>query len=348
MHTVLILGANGRLGQAATQAFSAAGWRVLAQLRRAPVAPLPAHVTALQCALADTVRISEQAAGARVVLHAVNPPYSRWEQEALPALQHGMAVAQRLGALFMLPGNVYNFGAHMPALLCPSTRQQPTTRSGRIRAAMEAAMQDRAAQGLRGVVIRAGDFFGCGKGSWLDQSIAKNIGRGRLVYPGPLDTPHAWAYLPDLARTFVAVANQALQTSAPAPTSTSSPASTSMSASAPAPALDVIHFAGHTLTGRQLLAALAQAATDLGLRPKNGFTTSGLPWALIRALGLVRPDLRELARLSYLWRVPHALDGTRLSQRVALPPATPLHLALEHSLLDLGLVQRAAPPLQPV
>lgn len=111
MNTVLILGANGRMGQAATQAFSAAGWRVLAQMRRASTALLPLHASALLCSLADTDNISKAASGASVVLHAVNPPYHRWEREALPALQQGMAAAQRLGALFMLPGNVYNFGA---------------------------------------------------------------------------------------------------------------------------------------------------------------------------------------------------------------------------------------------
>ena len=42
MHTpsnskiALVLGANGRLGAAAVQAFTAAGWRVLAQARRTP------------------------------------------------------------------------------------------------------------------------------------------------------------------------------------------------------------------------------------------------------------------------------------------------------------------------
>ena len=331
MKTILILGANGRLGQAATRAFDTAGWRVLAQVRRAPLAPQtprPAHVCVLQASLDDTDDLCRRAAGAQVVLHAVNPPYRQWEREARPALQHGLALAQRLGALFMLPGNVYNFGAQMPALLAPSTPQRPTTRSGRIRVAMEAAMQDAAAQGQRSVVIRAGDFFGCGQGSWLDQSIAKHIGRGRLVYPGPLDTPHAWAYLPDLARTFVAVAAQALT-------------------SKPAPAFEVLHFAGHTLTGRQLLAALTQAAAALGLRPKGGFTTSGLPWALIRALGVVRPDLRELARLSYLWRMPHTLDASGLNQRVAVLPATSLQLALERSLLDLGLVPSASTALHP-
>ena len=74
---------------------------------------------------------------------------------------------------------------------------------------LEAELQQRAQAGrLRAVVIRAGDFFGAGSGSWLDLAIAKDVAKGRLVYPGPLDLPHAWAYLPDLARAFVRIAQQ--------------------------------------------------------------------------------------------------------------------------------------------
>lgn len=326
MNTVLILGANGRFGQAATQAFAAAGWRVLAQVRRAPAAPLPAGAQACAIALADSAALAAQAAGARVVVHAVNPVYTRWDQEALPALQQGLDVAQRLCALFMLPGNVYNFGSQLPALLQETTPELPDTRKAELRVAMEQAMRQRASQGLRSVVIRAGDFFGCGSGSWLDQAIVKDIAKGQLVYPGPLDLPHAWAYLPDLARAFVAVAE-----------ADAADASAEKAKLSKAPAFQTFHFAGLTLTGHELLAGLDAAAAALGLRPARGFTTGGMPWGLIRAVGLVHPLWRELARMSYLWRRPHALDGSALQRAVALPPATPLHQALTQALLDLGL-----------
>ena len=44
---------------------------------------------------------------------------------------------------------------------------------------------------------------------------------------------------------------------------------------------------------------------------------------------------RELLKMEYLWRVPHALDGTRLAQAIGPVPATPLHAALRASLLGL-------------
>ncbi|MGL6109339.1 MAG: NAD-dependent epimerase/dehydratase family protein, partial [Rubrivivax sp.] len=231
--TVLVLGANGRFGQAVVAAFAQAGWRVLAQVRRAPLQPLPPGASALAVPLTAFDALAAQAAGARVVVHAVNPPYTRWQQELLPAARQGMDVAQRLGARFMLPGNVYNFGERMPTLLRPSTPQQPTSEKGRIRCELEAEMRVRADSGHRGVVIRAGDFFGSGRGSWLDLVIAKSLAKGKLVYPGPLDQPHAWAYLPDLARAFVNVAAQPQHA-----------------------AFSCWHFEGYTLTGAELLAAI--------------------------------------------------------------------------------------------
>jgi nucleoside-diphosphate-sugar epimerase len=319
MPTVLILGAAGRFGQAAGLAFARAGWRVLAQVRAAGRAPAGSHELVLP--VTDPAALARAAAGAQVVVHGINPLYHRWDEEALPALHQGLAVARALDARFMLPGNVYGFGSTMPALLREDTPERPDTTKGRIRVAMEDAMRAAVEAGQRCTVIRAGDFFGCGTGSWLDQAVTKDINRGRLVYPGPRHVPHAWAYLPDLAAAFVAVAGRAN-----------------------APAFETLHFEGHTLTGDELIAAIDQAAARLGLRPVQGFRVSGLPWALIGAVGLVHKPWRELARMSYLWRVPHALDDTRLAQVALLPPATPLVEALTQALIDLGHTPHALRP----
>jgi len=310
---VLILGANGRLGLAAAQAFDAAGWRVLAQVRRAAALGMPARAQLVHGAVNDLQALSAQAAGAQVLVHGLNPPYTRWSSEALPLAQAGMDLAQQLGARFMLPGNVYNFGTHMPPLLRSDTPQLADTRKGRIRVAIEAEMQRRCAAGtLRATVLRAGDFFGAGTGSWFDLVIAKGIGSGKLVYPGPLDVAHPWAYLPDLAQGFVTAAN-----------------------AEGLPSFANLHFAGHTLSGHAFLAALEKAAAALGLARPAGFKRGGMRWGLIRAGGLVIPIWRELAEMAYLWRVPHALDGSSMGP-LALPAATPIDAALRASLRALG------------
>jgi nucleoside-diphosphate-sugar epimerase len=321
--TVLVLGANGRFGAAAVQAFAHAGWRVLAQRRRTPAEPLPQGAQALHIALTETAALAAGATGARVVVHALNPLYTRWDTEALPLARLGMDLAEHLGARFMLPGNVYNFGQGMPALLREDTPQRPDRAKGRLRCALETEIRERCDQGrMQAAVLRAGDFYGAGRGSWFDQVIVKSIAAGRLVYPGPLDVPHAWAYLPDLARAFVALASRG--------------------ADPAAPVFETLHFAGHTLRGAELLGAIESAATGLGLRPNRGFEIGTMPWALIRAGGLVYPMWRELWRMSYLWRVPHALDGAALERAVGPLPATPLAAAMRQALLDLGLAAPVA------
>lgn len=300
--SVLILGAHGRFGSAATQAFAAAGWRVFAQARRG----------ALNIPLSDTEALADAARGARVVVHAVNPVYTRWDDEMLPLARAGMAVAERLGATFMLPGNVYNFGAGMPARLDEHTPERPTTQKGRLRQQLEAELAARAAGGLKSVVVRAGDFYGHGRGSWIDLLIAKKLAAGRLVYPGPLDVPHAWAYLPDLARAFVAVA-----------------------ASEGRAAHERLHFAGHTLTGQQLLDGLEAAVRQLG--HPGPFRRSQMAWWPLRLGGVAVPMLRELSRMAYLWQVPHAIDGSRLEARIGPMASTPVELALQAALAGLGV-----------
>ncbi|MEO7734951.1 MAG: NAD-dependent epimerase/dehydratase family protein [Kofleriaceae bacterium] len=314
--TVLVIGANGRLGQAAATAFAARGWRVIAQTRRPLDYALPGASVAT-IALDDTAALAAAAHGAQTIVYAINPPYPRWAREALPMTRLAIDLALRLDARLLFPGNVYNFGAGMPARLTEDTPQRPTTPLGAIRCQMEDELAAR--RGLRSAILCAGDFFGIGDGSWFDLVLTKSLARGKLVYPGPLDQPHAWAYLPDLARAFVALAEDDQL-----PTSSR------------------WHFAGYTLTGAECLAAIEAAAEQLGLRPAAGFTRGGLPWPMIRLAGLVVPTWRAIAQLSYLWRTPHALDGSALQALVGPLPTTPLVTALRETLAaTLAVTERA-------
>ncbi|WP_066270902.1 NAD-dependent epimerase/dehydratase family protein [Hydrogenophaga palleronii] len=332
--TVLVLGGRGRFGLAAVQAFARDGWRVLAQMR--PGAQAPAAVRGVSDvqwlaqamdtpqAIAALVARVREAGGAAVVVHALNPNrYTRpaWEREARPLLQGGMAVAQALGATLMLPGNVYNFGQQMPAVLVEGAPQHPTVAMGRIRNEMEALLEAATQRGeLRAVIVRAGNFYGQGQGTWLDLSMLKEIRRGQLVFPGPLDVATPWAYLPDLAQTFAAVARvrDAL------------------------PAFETLHFRGHTLSGHDWVNALQPLAREQGwLREGAALRVKSLPWPLIRAMGLVMPSFEALAALRYLWNQPHRLDNRRLLALIGSEPHTAWPVALRHSLQEMALLSPA-------
>ena len=315
---VLVLGANGRLGRAATLAFAGSGWRVLAQVRRAPETPWPANVQPLVLPFdtADHAQAVLEAArlagGADTLVYALNPSrYTRaaWRAQALPMLRRAMAVAQGLNARFVLPGNVYAYGSAMPEVLCEDTPVCPDTEMGQIRQAMEVELAAAARRReLSAVVLRAGNFFGAGRGSWLDLVMLTQLQRGRLVYPGPLDVPVAWAYLPDLAQALVAVAQ----------------------AWGPRAGFDTLHFQGHTLSGRDWLAGLDAMSGRTPLR------ASSLPWGLMRLAGVFKPEWAALAEGRYLWERPHRLEPTALQRRIGREPHTPFAQALAQSLTDLG------------
>lgn len=332
--TVLVLGGRGRFGLAAVQAFARDGWRVLAQMRPGAQAPAVAGVQWLAQPVHEVdalVARVRQAGGATVVVHALNPKqYTRpaWERENGPLLQAGMAVAQALGATLMLPGNVYNFGQGMPGVLLEGAPYRPTMAMGRIRSEMETRLEAATQRGgLRAVVVRAGNFYGQGQGTWLDKAMLTRIQRGQLVFPGAMDVATPWAYLPDLAQTFVAVARERHAM----------------------PAFEELHFSGHTLTGHDWVGALQPLARQQGwLREHEALRVAGLPWWPIRALGTVMPTLGALAALRYLWNQPHRLDNRRLRALIGEEPHTPWPLALQRTLQGLDLLPAAAATALPV
>ncbi len=310
---ILVLGGAGRFGRAAAQAFRTAGWQVASLVRGSAAAAAAPGTEIIEIDARDTESVIAAAAGADVVLHALNVPYTDWARLAVPFADTAIAAAQRSGATLVFPGNVYNYGAAMPALIDETTPMHPTSRKGAMRVAIEARMRDAASTGLRTIVLRAGDYFGGeGLGSWLDRVVIKEIGAGHLSYPGPLDVVHEWAYLPDLAQALVRLVEARGQL---------------------APFAE-FGFPGHAVTGRAFTTAIARAC-------RREFKVDFMPWRMLRLMGIVVPVFRELSEISYLWSTPHAIDGTRLSAIIGEPPHTPLDEAITDALAALGLRRRA-------
>lgn len=90
----------------------------------------------------------------------MNPPgYRHWRQQVLPMLRNTLQAAERQRALVVLPGTVYNYGPDAFPLIAEEAAQQPVTRKGAIRVAMELALKDYVQRGGRALIVRAGDFL---------------------------------------------------------------------------------------------------------------------------------------------------------------------------------------------
>lgn len=311
--TVLILGANGKFGHAATTAFAAAGWTVRAATRTGAGPSVP-HVACVACDVTDRAAVIRAAQGVDVIVHAVHPPYPDWAKVMPVHTANIIEAGLSNGATVMISGNIYNFGENAAVILSEADDFAPTTRKGALRVTMERAFQDAAARGLRSVILRGGDFMGRDKtGDWFGSHISKNAHQGKFTYPGRMDAVHAWAYLPDMARAMVGLAEKRHNF---APFSS-------------------FGFEGFSVTGSELQAAVAHA---VGRPIKQGW----FPWPILRVIGLFNPLIREVLEMRYLWDTPHRIDGSAL--RKALPDfvPTPLDVAMA------DLMAQDAPSGRPV
>lgn len=280
--TVLILGATGRFGRNARRAFEASGWSVRRFDRRRD-------------------ELATAAVGCDVIVNAWNPPYPDWKRTVPDLTRRVIEAARAAGATVLIPGNVYVFGRDAPERLAADTPHRATNPLGRVRIALERAYRD---AGVPTIVLRGGDFLDTeASDNWFDRVMTARLARGRFVYPGPLDVPHAWAYLPDMTRAAVALAEIRARLQP----------------------FEDVPFPGFTLTGRDLGEAVAAA---LG-RPVDIRTMSWLP---VRIAAPFWPNGRCLLELRYLWFKAHRLDGARFRALLPAFRPTPLGEALRSAL----------------
>ncbi|WP_299699015.1 NAD-dependent epimerase/dehydratase family protein [uncultured Tateyamaria sp.] len=291
MASVIILGAKGRFGRAAAQAFAEAGWTVTRAGR---------GLSGPDCVDSDATDVQAlqvACAGQDVIVNAVNPPYDQWSRTIPKLTDAVIAAARAVGATVMIPGNIYNYGRLLPPVLREDTPWIANTRKGGIRIRMEQTYRD---SGVRTIVLRGGDFIDTEQsGNWFESYIAPKASQGKLTYPGPRDCVHAWAYLPDMARAMVGLAEKRDQFSP----------------------FEEFSFEGYALTGDALIAHVERI---MG-KPMR---VSRLPWIGVWVMGLWSPLMREVFEMRYLWRRPHAIDGSKLHAALPEFQATPVEKAL--------------------
>ena len=305
---IFVLGAAGRLGFAAAEAFREAGWEVKGLVRPGAAWRAPKGIEVIETR--DRRDAVQAARGTDVVLHALNAPYPGWAQHALPLAYTAIEVAEQSGSTLIFPGNIYNYGKGMPEVLDETTPMQPTARKGRLRVEIEQRMQEAAERGVRTIILRAGDFFGRGQGSWFDLVLVKELAKNRVTYPGRLDVVHEWAYVPDLVDSLVRLAEIRARFSD----------------------FEVFGFPGHAVTGQAMIEAIAKATG------RSRLTVKYINWLMMRTVGSIWSMGRELTEIGYLWRMPHRIDGTKLRATIGEVPHTPLNLAVAHSLRELGAI----------
>jgi nucleoside-diphosphate-sugar epimerase len=317
--TALVLGATGGIGGEIASTLLARGWTVRG-LNRDPAsaAARGGNAKRIQWIAGDAMNPQDVITAARdvsIIVHAVNPPgYRNWGQLVLPMIDNTIAAAKATGARILLPGTVYNYGPDAFPTLRESSPQHPCSKKGAIRAEMERRLRQASERdGVRVLIVRAGDFFGSHAGNnWFSQGLVKPGKAVRtILYPGKSATGHAWAYLPDLAETMMRLVEQESRLSS----------------------FETFHFGGHwDADGTAMVGAIRRTSGHADA-PVRKF-----PWPLVWLASPFVPLFRETLEMRYLWREPLRLDNSRLVDFLGGEPHTPLDTAVRNTLAGLGSV----------
>lgn len=285
--TILILGASGRFGRNCADAFTSAGWDVRRFDRK-------------------NDDLLTAAKGVDVILNGWNPAYPDWAKTVPQLTKQVIAAAKASGATVIMPGNVYNFGKDAPQNFNESTPHRAQNTLGKIRAEMEAAYQR---SGVPTIILRGGDFLDTtASGNWFDMIMIKKLAKGMFEYPGNTEIPHAWAYLPDLARACVQLAEKRGELDR----------------------FEDIPFPGYTMTGVELHREV-QIAAARTIRLKN------MSWLPLRLISPFIPMVKHLVEMSYLWNKPHHLDGRKFNRLLPDFEMTPVAAAVASAVsLDIN------------
>lgn len=269
--TVLVLGATGRFGRHAAEAFWNAGWHVRLFDREAD-------------------DMSKAARGVDVIVNALNPPYTEWETQIPQITSDVIGAAQTSGATVIIPGNIYGYGQDLPSVITPETPKNALNPLGRVRNVMEDTYR---AAGIKTIILRAGDFIDTqASGNWFDMIITAKLSKNKIVSPGPLDTVHTWAYLPDVALAAVQLAERK-ETLEP---------------------FQEVLFPGFAMSLRDITQVLEQVEG----RSLNLSKMSWLPLYIASPFWSMGKHLLEMR---YLWSKPHRIDDAQF--RALLPKFVP-------------------------
>lgn len=286
--TVLILGASGHFGSQAARAFAAAGW-VVKPFQRG-------------------TDMTAAAMGVDLIVNAMNPPnYHAWDRLIPQITRDVITAGLASGATVLIPGNVYVYGTQ-PGPWGPDTPHRPVARKGAIRAQMEADYRAATARGLRVILLRGGDFIDpASPKSFWNMVALKSVAKGRITNACAPGTTRAYAYLPDMARAAVALADRR----------------------ATLPAFADIPFAGYALRFEDIAAHLERlSGQKMRLTP--------FIWWFMRLASPFWELARELTEMRYLFNTSHSLDPAPLAALLPDFRLTPLDDVLRAELAALA------------
>ena len=280
----VVLGASGGTGSALVEELIRRGHRVRA-VSRGGGAPEGAEGMKADVSTPDGAKAAT--AGAAVVYHAAQPDYTKWSQEFPPMTEAVLEGTASAAAKLVFADNLYMYGPGVPQPMNEETPQKAEGKKGGTRILMAERLLEAHRSGrVRVAIGRSSDYYGPrGTGTIAGETVFGAALAGKTVrWPGSLDAPHTFNFLPDMARSLVTLGGRAEADGG------------------------VWHLpAAPPITGRRFLDLVSEA---IGRPVKAGVASR----TTLRAIGLFSPFIRELAETVYQFEGPFVSDASKFAR----------------------------------
>jgi nucleoside-diphosphate-sugar epimerase len=284
----VIVGA-GPVGSATATLLAERGEQVRIVTRRGGGPDHPA-IERVAADATDTGRLTALAQGAAALYNCANPLYHRWLTDWPPLAAAVLAAAERTQGLLVSVSNLYGYGP-VTGPITETTPLAATHPKLRLRADMwRAALAAHAAGRIRATEVRASDYIQAN--SVFSIAVGRPLLAGKRAYaPTPLDVPHSWTSISDVAGLLVTAAADERAWGR----------------------------AWHVPTNPPLtLRELATRFTAVAGAPAPKLTA--VPYPVLWTTGLFSPLVRELRTTRYQFARPFVLDSTAATETFGRKP----------------------------
>lgn len=280
-----ILGANGIIGRELSSHLP----RFTSQVRQVSRNPQKVNPSD-ELVKADLLNYSETeraVAGSEVVYLVAGLKYETkvWQQQWPVVMKNTIEACKKHGSKLVFFDNVYAYGK-VNGVMTEETPFNPTSKKGEVRATIATLLLNEIKAGnLKGMIIRAADFYGPGATlSLIHSTVTERLKAGKgAQWIGDMKRIHTFTYTPDAGKTVALLGN----------------------------AEEAYNQTWHALTSAEKMTGeeLIRIAYEIMNMPNKGI--QAMSKTGVRLLGFFIPVLREFVEMMYQFENDYIFDSSK-------------------------------------
>ncbi len=302
----VVLGATGGLGSAVVFELAKRERSVIAVTRntqRAKKLFQDINVEIRQADLMEQKETIEAIQGAEVVYHCANVNYTKWLKE-FPIINNNiLSAVKEVGSNLVFADNLYMYGKMQGDKISEEHPLNAQGKKGKLRIRLAEQIIDAHTKGdINAVIVRFGDFYGPNVANGFTKPLLENPVKGKsATWLVDLDKKHSMIYIRDAAKGMV--------------TTSENPNSYGQ----------IFHVEGaEAVTGREFITMIFE---ELNQEPNMKVLSEGT----IKILSLFIPIVKELKELTYEWKNPFIIDGSKYASTFNTSEYTDHNIAIKET-----------------